>query len=80
MNFTAALGYAPRFSTLTDKYDALRGASALLLLTEWREFRSPDFERMRAVMKQPCIFDGRNQFDPTRLRAAGWTYAGVDRA
>lgn len=79
-HFTAALGEASRFSVVADQYDALKGASAMLLLTEWREFRSPDFERMRAAMKQPCIFDGRNQFDPTRLRAAGWTYAGVGRA
>ena len=79
-HFSAALGETPRFSVVDDKYDALKGASAMLLLTEWREFRSPDFERMRAAMKQPCIFDGRNQFDPTRLRATGWTYVGVGRA
>jgi UDPglucose 6-dehydrogenase len=78
-HFSAALGEAPRFSVVDDKYDALKGASAMLLLTEWREFRSPDFERMRAAMKQPCIFDGRNQFDPARLRATGWTYVGVGR-
>ena len=69
-----------RFAVVKEKYDALRGASAMLLLTEWREFRNPDFERMRTLMVQPCIFDGRNQFDPARLRTAGWTYVGVGRA
>ena len=78
-HFSAALGEAPRFLVVDDKYDALKGASAMLLLTEWREFRSPDLKRMRAAMKQPCIFDGRNQFDPARLRATGWTYVGVGR-
>jgi len=78
-HFRAALGGAPRFTTVSDKYDALNGASAMLLLTEWREFRSPDFGRMRSAMKQPCIFDGRNQFDPSRLRASGWTYFGIGR-
>ncbi|MEP6609599.1 MAG: UDP-glucose/GDP-mannose dehydrogenase family protein [Burkholderiaceae bacterium] len=69
-----------RFSVVGDKYDALHGASAMLLLTEWKEFRNPDFDRMRALMKTPSIFDGRNQYDPVRLRAAGWAYAGVGRA
>ena len=59
---------------MNDKYDALQGASAMLLLTEWREFRNPDFDRMRTADEQPCIFDGRNQFDRIRLRAqAGLT-------
>ncbi|MDQ3215548.1 MAG: UDP-glucose/GDP-mannose dehydrogenase family protein [Pseudomonadota bacterium] len=70
---------AERFEIVDDKYEALQGAAAMLLLTEWREFRNPDFERMRTLMAQPCIFDGRNQFDPARLRAAGWSYAAVGR-
>ncbi len=78
-HFSAALGDVRRFTVVNDKYDALKGASAMLLLTEWREFRSPDFERMRGTMKQPCIFDGRNQFDPVRLRATGWNYSGIGR-
>ena len=43
---------------------ALRDADALLIVTEWREFKSPDFEQMRALLKQPLLFDGRNLFDP----------------
>ncbi len=45
-------------------YDALRDADALLIVTEWNEFRQPDFERMRELMKQPVIFDGRNIYEP----------------
>jgi UDPglucose 6-dehydrogenase len=50
-----------------------------VLITEWKEFRSPDFSRMRSLMSQPIIFDGRNQFDAARLRTEGWTYVGVGR-
>lgn len=77
--FSAALGTAPSFSIVDDKYHALEGASALLLMTEWKEFRNPDFERMKRMMRSACVFDGRNQFDPVRLQAAGWTYKGVGR-
>lgn len=77
---SSARANAGSFTVVDDKYDALVGASAMLLLTEWREFRNPDFERMRSLMKQPRIFDGRNQFDPARLRTSGWTYAGVGRS
>lgn len=78
-HFAAALGEEKHFAVLGDKYEALNGASALLLMTEWKEFRNPDFVRMKRHLQSPCIFDGRNQFDPARLRAAGWTYAGVGR-
>ncbi len=78
-HFSAMLGEAPRFGVMSDKYDAVQDASALLLMTEWKEFRNPDFKRMKRAMKSACVFDGRNQFDPERLRAAGWTYTGVGR-
>ena len=78
-HFSVALGDEPRFSTLSDKYETVLGASGLLLMTEWKEFRNPDFERMKRSMQSACIFDGRNQFDPARLRASGWTYIGVGR-
>jgi UDPglucose 6-dehydrogenase len=67
-------------SIVDDKYAALEGASALVLITEWKEFRSPDFGRMRSLLAKPIIFDGRNQFDPARLQADGWTYVGVGRS
>ncbi|MEP6740753.1 MAG: UDP-glucose/GDP-mannose dehydrogenase family protein [Caldimonas sp.] len=59
--------------------DALRGADALAIVTEWKEFRSPDLERMKAVMRGPVIFDGRNILDPHGVRAAGFEYAGIGR-
>lgn len=62
-----------------DNYDALTGADALVIVTEWNEFRRPDFERMKAAMKQPVIFDGRNIYDPSRLTELGFTYYGIGR-
>lgn len=58
-------------------YDALKGAEALLMLTEWNEFRRPDFERMLELMKTPIIFDGRNLYERARLKAKGFEYFGV---
>ncbi len=67
------------FSLAADKYEAATGADALVLVTEWKEFRSPDFRKLRTLLKQPVIFDGRNQYDAARLREEGWTYVGVGR-
>jgi UDPglucose 6-dehydrogenase len=61
-------------------YETLRNADALVVITEWNEFRRPDFERMRSLMKEPVVFDGRNIYDPQRLRALGFTYYGMGRA
>jgi UDPglucose 6-dehydrogenase len=60
-------------------YDALHGASALLILTEWNEFRRPDFERIKKLLKSPVIFDGRNIFDPADLRKLGFQYYSIGR-
>ena len=60
-------------------YEALKGADALILVTEWNEFRRPDFDRMRSLMRTPVIFDGRNVYDPARLREKGFVYYGVGR-
>ena len=61
-------------------YDALVGADALLILTEWKPYRRPDFQRMRTLLRQPVIFDGRNLFDPARMRELGYEYHSVGRA
>jgi UDPglucose 6-dehydrogenase len=61
-------------------YDALAGAHALLIVTEWNEFREPDFGKMKRLLKQPVIFDGRNLFDPPQIRAMGFTYSSIGRA
>src|SRR4051812_5698486 len=60
-------------------YDALKGADALALITEWNEFREPDYERMKKLMKTPVVFDGRNIFKPETLRALGFTYYSMGR-
>jgi UDPglucose 6-dehydrogenase len=62
-----------------DAYEALEGADALLVLTEWDEFREPDFPRMKELLRQPLIIDGRNVFNQEDVRALGFTYAAVGR-
>ena len=57
----------------SDMYDAARGADALAVVTEWKEFRLPGWERLREVMAQPVLLDGRNIYDPARVRAEGFT-------
>jgi UDPglucose 6-dehydrogenase len=66
--------------TLCDRsYDALTGADALAIVTEWNEFREPDFEKMRAGLKRPIVFDGRNIYSPEHMRALGFTYFSIGR-
>jgi UDPglucose 6-dehydrogenase len=65
---------------LTDhQYDALKGADALALVTEWKPFRTPDFRAMKKIMLQPIIFDGRNQYDPDQMQEEGFEYVGIGR-
>jgi UDPglucose 6-dehydrogenase len=63
----------------TKSYDALRGADALAIVTEWQEFREPDFSRMRRLMRSPVIFDGRNIYQPQQMKAHGFTYLSIGR-
>jgi UDPglucose 6-dehydrogenase len=58
---------------------ALEGADCLVLVTEWREFRSPDFEAIKAALKDPVIFDGRNVWDPDFVKRFGFTYYAIGR-
>jgi len=60
-------------------YDAIKGVDALVILTEWNEFREPDFEKMRSLMRSPVIFDGRNLFSPEQMRNQGFTYISIGR-
>ena len=60
-------------------YEAVEGADALVIATEWQEFRSPDFDRLKASLKQPAIFDGRNLYDPQLLKRFGFSYYAVGR-
>ena len=61
------------------QYDAIENVNALILMTEWNLFRQPDCEVMESMMKYKIIFDGRNQYDPKRLRERGWEYFGIGR-
>ncbi len=66
--------------TYHDKnYDCLDGADALFLVTEWNEYRRPDFDRMKGLMASPVVFDGRNIWDPARMREMGFVYHGIGR-
>ena len=62
-----------------DMYDAVLGADALLLLTEWKQFRLPSWEVVRRSMSRPVVFDGRNIYDPAELRGMGFSYASIGR-
>ena len=59
---------------------ALEGADALVIVTEWKEFRSPDFAHLAATLKHPVVFDGRNLFEPDTMRTAGLEYHPIGRA
>lgn len=62
-----------------DQNAALAGADALVIVTEWREFRSPDFDFIRGALRELLIFDGRNLFDPPAVEALGIEYCGIGR-
>ena len=70
----------PGISFATDMYDALDGADALLIATEWKVFRAPDFDRVKALLKTPLIIDGRNLYTPADVRGLGFEYSGIGRA
>jgi len=61
-------------SYVESKYEALKGADGVILITEWQEFRSPDFDEMKKLLKTPLFFDGRNQFDKERMKKLGFEY------
>jgi len=62
-----------------DQYDTLKNANAMVLMTEWKRFRQPDFDAMKEMMIEPVVFDGRNQFDPEYLSEKGFKYFGIGR-
>jgi len=69
--------FADRITYHTHHYDTLEQADALTIVTEWNEYRNPDFEYLRYKMKRPVIFDGRNLYDPAKLAQAGFHYTGI---
>ncbi len=78
-NVRAALAGREGFRTEDDAYRAAEGADVLFVVTEWREFRSPDFARLRSIMRQPVLIDGRNLYDPQAVQAAGFRYDSIGR-
>jgi len=68
-----------RISLASDGYEVLKEADALAILTEWNEFREPDLPRMRELMREAMIFDGRNLFDPAEMRDLGFRYHSIGR-
>ena len=66
-------------SFMPEEYEALQDADALLLITERRQFRYPDFARMKSLLKSPLILDGRNQYDPVRMQELGFGYYAIGR-
>jgi UDPglucose 6-dehydrogenase len=77
---TVARGlFGSKITYATSNYDALKGADCLAIVTEWNEFRRPDFERMRSLMRAPVIFDGRNLFTPDQMKQARFTYYSIGR-
>lgn len=76
---TAKRIFGNRISLVSPNYEALRGADALVVVTEWNEFREPDFSRMRKLLKNPVIFDGRNIYSRDEMRELGFTYYSIGR-
>ena len=71
--------FGDRLYYAADPYDALAGADALVILTEWLVYRNPDFDRIRGLLRTPLVFDGRNLWDPDRLTRQGFEYHGIGR-
>ena len=69
----------PNLHFVKDQVAALEGSDALVIVTEWRQFKSPDFDGIKSRLKQPLIFDGRNLYDPAFMRSMGFEYLGIGR-
>jgi len=72
-------GDEPRLTYAENPMGALDGADALLIVTEWKEFRSPDFDRIKATLKSPVVLDGRNLYEPGLVQQFGLDYEGIGR-
>jgi len=76
---TARAIFGSRVTFATRTYDALKGADALVVITEWQEFREPDFARIKKLLRAPVVFDGRNIYQPEQMKAQGFTYHSIGR-
>ena len=79
-NDNARAEMGPAATIVDDMYEALKGADALIISTDWDEFKSPDFNKVKSLMKNPVIFDGRNLYRLHDMQQAGFTYYSVGRA
>jgi len=71
--------YGDRLAYCDRPYGALEGADGLAIVTEWQEFRRPDFEVIRRLLREPVIFDGRNLYEPKTMQGLGFTYHAIGR-
>jgi len=71
--------FGDRVTFANSNYDAIKDADALAIVTEWNEFRHPDFTRMKSLMRTPVVFDGRNLFTPEQMKLNGFTYYSIGR-
>ena len=71
--------FGDRIEYVKDNYEVVRDADALVVITEWNEFRRPNFDKMKSLMKSPVIFDGRNIYEPKEMKEHGFTYYGIGR-
>ncbi len=78
-NARRILGEGDGLTYCANNYEALEGADCLAICTEWGVFRRPDFDRMKALLKRPAIFDGRNLYEPANMKKKGFTYFGIGR-
>lgn len=76
---TAKKIFGDRIKIETDPYEALRGADAMVVVTEWNEFRRPDFKQIKELLAQPYVFDGRNIYNPETMRSMGFHYVCIGR-
>ena len=76
---SAKFHFGDKITYCDTAYDALKNADCMVLLTEWNEFRRPDFERIKELLKAPIIFDGRNQYDENRLKQKGFEYYQIGK-
>jgi UDPglucose 6-dehydrogenase len=72
--------YQSKIDYCQNIYEAVNGADALVICTEWSIFRSPDFSRIKSLMAYPAIFDGRNLYDTITLQEEGFYYSSIGRA
>jgi len=72
--------FGSKITYASSAYDAVKGADALAIVTEWNEFRRPDFARIRSLMRAPVVFDGRNLFAPSQMKQNGFTYYSIGRS